>query len=309
MVLVDQAKLLTGGRNLTVAYFGLDKKDQNYLDRDIYVEGAAAVEAQGYFSQVWNSQEVRDVTEKRVEASPSPSTNPAPSTEAEAETLFPSLMGNDRIVTTPMKTGAATQFFSDPVEADSAGLSTSQDIYHTFEEATDSILIESAYLIMTPELQHAFEIAQARAVANGKTLQIRILTNSAIANDMDSASAAYLLDKKKLASMGIELWEYDGPDALHSKSFLIDGRKIIIGTFNLDPRSQNLNTEIAVSFDDVQAASLLKKSMDQDLEKSHLVAENGVLIPEPAYAGKMGFSRKVKIKVLEALSPILKDLF
>ena len=30
---------------------------------------------------------------------------------------------------------------------------------------------------------------------------------------------------------------------LHAKSMVIDGEKTVIGTFNLDPRSANLNTE------------------------------------------------------------------
>jgi phosphatidylserine/phosphatidylglycerophosphate/cardiolipin synthase-like enzyme len=51
---------------------------------------------------------------------------------------------------------------------------------------------------------------------------------------------------------------------LHAKSMVIDQKISVIGTFNLDPRSANLNTEcIAVIYDD-SVARRLHQSMDED---------------------------------------------
>jgi putative cardiolipin synthase len=33
---------------------------------------------------------------------------------------------------------------------------------------------------------------------------------------------------------------------LHTKAFLVDGREFFIGSFNFDPRSANINTELGV---------------------------------------------------------------
>ena len=45
---------------------------------------------------------------------------------------------------------------------------------------------------------------------------------------------------------------------LHAKSMVIDGHVTVIGTFNLDPRSANLNTEcITVIYSDRIAAGVL----------------------------------------------------
>jgi len=40
-----------------------------------------------------------------------------------------------------------------------------------------------------------------------------------------------------LARAGIDFREYKGPDTLHSKSIIIDGRLAMIGSYNIDPRS------------------------------------------------------------------------
>jgi putative cardiolipin synthase len=45
---------------------------------------------------------------------------------------------------------------------------------------------------------------------------------------------------------------------LHAKSMVIDGHITVIGTFNLDPRSANLNTEcVTVIYSDAIAARVL----------------------------------------------------
>ena len=44
---------MLGGRNIENVYFGFG--ELKYLDRDIYVRGAAAAVAQDYFESLWNS--------------------------------------------------------------------------------------------------------------------------------------------------------------------------------------------------------------------------------------------------------------
>ena len=46
---------------------------------------------------------------------------------------------------------------------------------------------------------------------------------------------------------------------------VIDGKKIFIGTFNLDPRSTHLNTEVGVYMDNVSLAKKLTDSIERDL--------------------------------------------
>ena len=46
--------------------------------------------------------------------------------------------------------------------------------------------------------------------------------------------------------------------SLHTKAFIIDERHGFVGSFNLDPRSMNLNTEMGLLFDCPDAAAELE---------------------------------------------------
>src|SRR3546814_16410999 len=47
--------------------------------------------------------------------------------------------------------------------------------------------------------------------------------------------------------------------SLHTKAFVIDGERGFIGSFNLDPRSAYLNTEMGVLFEDDDIARALRE--------------------------------------------------
>ena len=108
---------------------------------------------------------------------------------------------------------------------------------------------------------------------------MRILTNSLAATDNLEAFSGYQRGREALLRTGVRLFEFR-PDAavrttiitgalaatldhppifgLHAKSMVIDGHITVIGTFNLDPRSANLNTEcITVIRSDRVAAGVL----------------------------------------------------
>jgi cardiolipin synthase C len=91
-----------------------------------------------------------------------------------------------------------------------------------------------------------------------------VLTNSLAATDNYEAFSAYQKDRKEILATGIEIYEfkphpqvrfkvmsaevqaamnYSSSLGMHSKTMIVDGRITVIGSFNLDPRSADLNTE------------------------------------------------------------------
>ena len=56
---------------------------------------------------------------------------------------------------------------------------------------------------------------------------------------------------------------------LHSKSMVIDGQIAMVGTFNLDPRSANLNTECIVIVQDPQQAQRLEATMLEEFKSEN----------------------------------------
>jgi putative cardiolipin synthase len=92
-------------------------------------------------------------------------------------------------------------------------------------------------------------------------VEVTIITNSLAANNQSSVHGGYAPSRKPLLESGVKIYEVradadvsgseitaaSGAKAtLHTKAFIIDRREIFIGSFNFDPRSANINTELGV---------------------------------------------------------------
>jgi putative cardiolipin synthase len=116
---------------------------------------------------------------------------------------------------------------------------------------------------------------------------VRISTNSLASTDNLPAFSGYRQQRRKLLAMGLEIFEYR-PDAqvqqrmmqqrvvtpreprpifsLHAKTVVIDGNIVCIGTYNLDPRSENLNTEVSAVIHDPAVAQAVQTLIETDME-------------------------------------------
>jgi putative cardiolipin synthase len=120
---------------------------------------------------------------------------------------------------------------------------------------------------------------RARGVA------VRISTNSLASTDNLPAFSGYLGQRRELIELGVKVYEYR-PDpavrmrvmqryealkaeapvfALHAKTMVVDGRTLFIGTYNLDPRSENLNTEVGVVIHDAAQAAAVQAAIETDM--------------------------------------------
>lgn len=92
-------------------------------------------------------------------------------------------------------------------------------------------------------------------------MKVRVLTNSYEATDVAAVHAGYMKRRKDLIKAGMEVYELKAQSSgnlkhsgktpfgssgssLHAKTFAVDGERVFIGSFNFDPRSANLNTEL-----------------------------------------------------------------
>ena len=57
--------------------------------------------------------------------------------------------------------------------------------------------------------------------------------------------------------------------ALHAKTLVVDSTTVYIGTFNLDPRSQNLNTEVGMIVHDAGLARVVEQSIETDMSPAN----------------------------------------
>jgi putative cardiolipin synthase len=116
-------------------------------------------------------------------------------------------------------------------------------------------------------------------------VRVRISTNSLASTDNIQAFSGYQGQREDLLEAGVELFEFmDEPSirkqlidrypriadddpifAIHAKSMVIDGKIVFIGTFNLDPRSANLNTEVGILVESRKLARQVTESIERDM--------------------------------------------
>jgi putative cardiolipin synthase len=274
--IVDQKVVITGGRNMADEYFDYNH-EYNFRDRDVLLLGKAVNTVHQSFESFWNSPLSVPVTKliseegsialdaTRFERLHQYACNPDnfwPQVRTQMKSLPEAFQ---RIQSSGQLVWSDSVFFvsdvpgkNDGKKGLSGGGVCTDTLINLIKKAKHSIDIQSPYLITT-------EIGQALLrEAVKREVKVRILTNSLASTDNLEAFSGYQRDRMKLLKTGVHIYEFK-PDAeerrkvmtgalqekmdftpifgLHAKSMVIDGKITIIGTFNLDPRSANLNTE------------------------------------------------------------------
>jgi phosphatidylserine/phosphatidylglycerophosphate/cardiolipin synthase-like enzyme len=164
-------------------------------------------------------------------------------------------------------------------------------LFSMMDASEESIVLESPWLVPSRALRKSFDRALERGV------QVRVVTNSWATTDSLMTYAGYLRFRKDLAERGIELWEYAGPGCLHAKTGVLDDRRIVIGSFNLDPRSEHFNSEVAIVFEDVPAAAEARAPLDERLDRSVRIGRNGKPTAGPVQLPEMPFKKRVLLSL------------
>jgi putative cardiolipin synthase len=288
---------ITGGRNMADEYFDFDH-EYNFRDRDILLVGAAVNEMTANFEEFWTSDyavpvevilagELADISDaavrrraRELHAYAADPRNFAPAVRQAIEASS----GRVRPLLESMVWDEMT-FISDIPGKNrgdmglGGGGESTRRLIEALRDAKQEILIQSPYLVMPEGGIEFFEELVDRGV------RIRISTNSLASTDNIQAFSGYASQRKRLLRAGIEIYEYkpypalrktllkrypkiaenDPIFALHAKSLVIDNEVIFIGTFNLDPRSANLNTEVGVLARNAELARQLVDSIEQDI--------------------------------------------
>lgn len=293
--IVDDKVVITGGRNIANEYFDYDH-EYNFRDRDILLLGKETSSVKASFETFWTSDLSQDVTkiiksdteksysehsfDKLHEYACNPE-NFWPEVRTRIENLpdaFDDIMNSEHFLWLEN-----VHFISDlPGKNDddyslSGGGISTDALVDLVKKAKTSIDIQTPYLITSERSRNLFKKAIDRGVS------IRILTNSLASTDNVEAFSSYQTDREKLLKTGVRVFEFR-PDAdertkimtgelqkeldykptfgLHAKSMVIDHKTTVIGTFNLDPRSANLNTECVVIVDSEKISEGVLKGME-----------------------------------------------
>lgn len=287
--IADGRVAVVGGRNVGDEYFDA-AAETNFLDLDVALIGPAVQQTSAIFDDFWNSASViplaamTQAEEGALERLRAHGDAGYRSARAGAYVArlrstpgLPALLGGNALYWLD-----EVGVYSDPA-AKGEGEGQARWLVHrlgkAMGEARRELRVISPYFVPGDEGTRWLVGKRAEGVDVG------VLTNSLAANDVMAVHGGYAPYRIPLLEGGVTLYELmphgdqdsslfgSSGASLHTKAFAVDGEQGFIGSFNLDPRSVNLNTEMGILFRDRGAAAALLRSYDAKIapDKSYRV--------------------------------------
>jgi len=285
-ITADRSVSIMGGRNIGDEYFDAGG-DVGFSDLDVIAVGPVTAEISSAFELFWNSKwsfplqdivaakpvtaedfsQFREQSERYLEQA---------RTGAYAKALTASWDKVYLDLTEEKVTWGRWVFWYDTPEkvlADKVDKENfiAPQLWQAMRDTQQDMAIVSPYFVPGPEVTEFL----VNKVKSG--VRVQVLTNSLASSDVAMVYAGYSNYRKQLLAGGVELYEFkpllnaDEADrkysfkgssraSLHGKYIGFDHRYLFVGSFNLDPRSALLNTELAVVFESPLYAEFLTEA-------------------------------------------------
>jgi phosphatidylserine/phosphatidylglycerophosphate/cardiolipin synthase-like enzyme len=322
-LIVDGEQLIVGSRNIRNAHFGLE--ETNFVDRDAYLRGEIAQQAQRYFDCLWNCAEVEPVRLKdgpwqelhqkdKLELCQLGISTAGPHSPCEQACLWLAAGAGLTICCQPVLTETGNDwsaacttavarvcFVYDPCGRKGHPRGISRQLTELIRCAHSCILLETPYFLMSHELKTAL------AEAMGRGVHVQLLTNSLASSDHTLVAAAFTNQKHHfLLPRGVDVWELAGPDHLHAKTAVIDGATAFIGSYNFDPRSEYLNTETGVVIADPKIAAQVEASIRSHMRQANHVLRDGRDQASGRRHPGASMREVLRMKALQPVAPLIR---
>ena len=243
ILVIDGRVGFTGGVNLADEYINRREKFGHWKDAAVMLRGDAVHSLTLMFLRMWNSGEKERVYEPYLtHIAPSPDEN----------TL-----------------GYVIPYGDSPMDDERTGEMIYLDIINT---ARDYVYIMTPYLILDDQMLSAIIFAARRGV------DVRLILPG-----IPDKRYANLLAKshyKQLVGAGVKIYEYT-PGFVHSKVFVSDDSKAVVGTVNLDYRSLYLNFECAALLYKSPAVAHILRDFRETFPRCELITMEAVLKQKP----------------------------
>ena len=273
LLAVDRERAIVGGRNIGDDYFDLSSH-YNFLDSDLLIEGPIAAAITDSFELYWASEWVTHPSEINADAQAPLANDLLGNLSDEEQTLASELQqhASEHTTSTCHDLQFVTDFPGSGVERRKVFLAVSE----LAQEARREITVESPYLVLRDD-----GVAVLKSVVQ-KGVRVRFLTNSLHSTDAFYTVASLASGLEPLHMPNLEIWAYQGQPlaqaarapasprwGVHAKRAVFDDETVAVGTYNIDPRSANLNSElIVICRGDAALAQDMKASMAARLAQS-----------------------------------------
>jgi cardiolipin synthase C len=284
----DDQVTIVGGRNIGNEYFGAGTGTL-FADLDVLLIGPVVKQISNDFEKYWAStsavaieeilpesgeDDFNRLREKMIEAEQS--TDAFNYIKAIRDTDFVTQLTEGNL---NLEWADIRLISDDPAKAlgkSNPGDYLTAQIEKSIGKPKAEVILVSSYFVPTEAGEQLFTELAKRGI------EVHILTNSLAATDVKVVHAGYIKRRKSLVKAGIKLYELrrQGTDtefnelagpfgssgsSLHAKTFSVDRKRVFVGSFNFDPRSANLNTEMGVVIESPNLAGEIRDVFDKSV--------------------------------------------
>jgi putative cardiolipin synthase len=290
----DKQITIIGGRNIGNEYLSNDQNSQ-FADLDVLLIGKVVADIDNSFGSYWSAPISYDIETlvtldedgptDFIEGLDQLGTNEKSDNQSSLS-VYKSAIADSSIDTDLLNKRIPfrwtdMQFLSDDVgkltKSVPADTNLVQQLRTLLGRPDKELTIISSYFVPTKDgVDTLVELADSG-------INIKILTNSFDATDVTAVHSGYSQWRPKLLKSGIKIYELkstaseedrenklwkarsQSSTSLHAKTFAIDDHQVFIGSYNVDPRSANINTEMGVIINDDELARQLHEALSDDL--------------------------------------------
>lgn len=295
LIVVDRKRAMLGGRNIGDEYFD-QSSDYNFLDRDVFIDGAIVESIARSFDLYWNSKETSKPVIKWYNNERINGYTRLKSIYQEADQFFRDdkaskarllthrLIGRPLFERSPLIRCDHALFASDSPRIPKR--SYVNELFLKFmAETKEHLLIETPYFILKHQgYQHLLNFLDSKG-------QFTMLTNGLYSTDVGLVQATFMERVLEPLRKGGQIYIYGGRRptypmistaatkavwGIHSKVAVFDRKHTLISTFNLDPRSANFNHELAfVCLDNPILADLVSENIYRRIQQAGKLGLDG----------------------------------
>lgn len=277
----DNQVSIVGGRNIGDEYFDASP-GVSFVDLDVITLGPVVQEVSRDFDRYWASESSYTLASLLAHDTPVAAADIAaqasrirlsPATQAYAQALQESGVVQALFDDQAPALWAPARLVSDE-PSKGVGAAQREDLLlprlvAILGQPRRELLLVTPYFVPT-----AAGVQALASLAAGGT-RVSILTNALEATDVSAVHAGYAKWRARLLQAGIRLYEMkrtasttevprrrgvgSSASSLHAKTFAVDGQRLFVGSFNFDPRSARLNTEMGLVIDSPEATASMMR--------------------------------------------------
>ena len=320
LLLVDNEAYFSGGRNIADDYFGLHPSE-NFLDTDLAVKGDSAREAAASFQEIWDADSSEPASElgprftRWAQVCSTNEENRVKSIDA-----FLKKNGKELSAKAPVRQCASVSFHSDNPDFTRPNLTgdmdprwdtymtpmrlrhkrTSKAFLDFLSNTRRGVELENWSYMPVNYMEKAFSDLRARRVPVHVISNANMDGGDSIRHAEEFVNGSFAKRDNRGTQTVIQLSMHGGMNdsyaltprgakfRIHSKVAVRDGTDVLVGSFNIDPRSYSTNLETAVQVDGCPALAKDAQVEFDRLRSTYVADVKSGKIPAPERPSFLG---------------------